>query len=63
LAPNCLPGEDGKPFKIKVGKLRGVESYGMLCSAQGTTVCRKTTVGLLELPADAPLGQNIRELI
>ena len=27
------PGEDGKPFKIKVGKLRGVESQGMLCSA------------------------------
>ena len=28
------PGEDGKPFKIKVGKLRGVESQGMLCSAR-----------------------------
>jgi len=27
------PGEDGKPFLIKVGKLRGVESQGMLCSA------------------------------
>ena len=26
------PGEDGKPFKIKVGKLRGVESQGMLLS-------------------------------
>jgi len=28
------PGEDGKPFLIKVGKLRGVESQGMLCSAK-----------------------------
>ncbi|MGV3741997.1 MAG: YtpR family tRNA-binding protein, partial [Burkholderiaceae bacterium] len=28
------PGEDGKPFEIKVGKLRGVESQGMLCSAR-----------------------------
>lgn len=28
------PGEDGKPFKIGVGKLRGVESFGMLCSAR-----------------------------
>jgi phenylalanyl-tRNA synthetase beta chain len=28
------PGEDGKPFLIKVGKLRGVESQGMLCSAR-----------------------------
>ncbi|MBQ1761740.1 MAG: phenylalanine--tRNA ligase subunit beta, partial [Aquincola sp.] len=26
------PGDDGKPFEIKVGKLRGVESFGMLCS-------------------------------
>jgi tRNA-binding EMAP/Myf-like protein len=30
------PGEDGKPFLIKVGKLRGVESQGMLCSASRT---------------------------
>ena len=28
------PGEDGKPFVIRVGKLRGVESQGMLCSAR-----------------------------
>ena len=28
------PGADGKPFVIKVGQLRGVESQGMLCSAK-----------------------------
>ena len=28
------PGADGKPFEIKVGKLRGVESQGMMCSAK-----------------------------
>ncbi len=28
------PGADGKPFQIKVGKLRGVQSFGMLCSAK-----------------------------
>ena len=28
------PGDDGKPFLIKLGKLRGVESQGMLCSAR-----------------------------
>ena len=28
------PGEDGKPFIIKTGKLRGVESEGMLCSSR-----------------------------
>jgi len=28
-----LTSEDGKQFKIKKSKLRGVESHGMLCSA------------------------------
>jgi phenylalanyl-tRNA synthetase beta chain len=56
------PSEDGKPFKIKVGKLRGVESQGMLCSAKELKVADDNG-GLLELPADAPLGQNIREYL
>ncbi|GAB2464073.1 phenylalanine--tRNA ligase subunit beta [Comamonas humi] len=56
------PGEDGKPFKIKIGKLRGVESYGMLCSAKELKIADDHG-GLLELPADAPLGQNIREYL
>ncbi len=54
------PGEDGKPFVIKVGKLRGVESQGMLCSAKELQIADDHG-GLLELAADAPLGQNIRE--
>ena len=54
------PGEDGKPFLIKVGKLRGVESQGMLCSARELKLSEDHG-GLLELAADAPLGQNIRE--
>ena len=52
-------GEDGKPFLIKVGKLRGVESQGMLCSAKELQIADDHG-GLLELAADAPLGQNIR---
>ena len=56
------PGDDGKPFKIKVGKLRGVESQGMLCSAKELKIADDHG-GLLELPADAPLGQNIREYL
>jgi phenylalanyl-tRNA synthetase beta chain len=36
------PGEDGKPFKIKLGKLRGVESQGMLCSARELGLSRTT---------------------
>ena len=54
------PGEDGKPFVIKVGKLRGVESQGLLCSARELKLSEDHG-GLLELAADAPLGQNIRE--
>lgn len=54
------PGEDGKPFVIKVGKLRGIESEGMLCSAKELQLADDHG-GLLELAHDAPLGQNIRE--
>lgn len=53
------PGEDGKPFLIKVGKLRGVESQGMLCSAKELKIADDHG-GLLELPLDAPLGQSVR---
>ena len=54
------PGEDGKPFLIKVGQLRGVESQGMLCSARELKLSEDHG-GLLELALDAPLGQDIRE--
>ena len=54
------PGEDGKPFLIKVGKLRGIESQGMLCSARELKLSEAHD-GLLELSLDAPLGQNIRQ--
>jgi len=56
------PGEDGKPFLIKVGKLRGVESQGMLCSAKELKIADDHG-GLLELPLDAPLGQDIRQYL
>lgn len=54
------PGSDGKPFEIKVGKLRGVESQGMLCSARELKLSEENE-GLLMLPEDAPVGQNIRD--
>ncbi len=54
------PGNDGKPFLIKLGQLRGVESQGMLCSARELKLSEDHG-GLLELAADALLGQDIRE--
>ncbi|MCE4554635.1 phenylalanine--tRNA ligase subunit beta [Roseateles cellulosilyticus] len=54
------PSEDGKAFKIGVGKLRGVESFGMLCSARELKLSEDHG-GLLELPADAVIGQDIRQ--
>ena len=53
-----LPGD----FKIKKGKLRGVESQGMLCCASEIDLEDKI-VGLLELTDDAPVGVNIREYL
>lgn len=53
-----LPGD----FKIKKGKLRGVESQGMLCGASEIDLEDKID-GLLELPADAPVGVNVREYL
>jgi phenylalanyl-tRNA synthetase beta chain len=53
-----LPGD----LKIKAAKLRGVESAGMLCSAKELGLAT-TSSGLLELPADAPVGTSIRDYL
>lgn len=49
-------------FVIKKAKLRGVESSGMLCSAEELGMA-ESAEGLLELPADAPTGQDIRDYL
>ena len=56
------PGADGQPFVIQVGELRGVESQGMLCSARELKLSEEHG-GLMELAADAPVGQNIRDYL
>ena len=53
-----LPGN----FNIKPAKLRGVESFGMLCSEKELGLA-DSAEGLMELPDDAPLGQNVREYL
>jgi phenylalanyl-tRNA synthetase beta chain len=56
------PGEDGKPFAIGASKLRGVESFGMLCSAKELRLSNEGG-GLLELAADAQPGTDIRQVL
>jgi phenylalanyl-tRNA synthetase beta chain len=53
-----LPGD----FKIKKAKLRGVESFGMLCAEEEMGISEKSD-GLWDLPADAPLGSCMREYL
>ncbi|WP_168013066.1 phenylalanine--tRNA ligase subunit beta [Halomonas salinarum] len=51
-----LPGD----FKIKKAKLRGVESRGMICSASELGLEEETSPGIMELPLDAPAGEDFR---
>lgn len=71
-APNCrqglkvccatvgavLPGD----FKIKKAKLRGQPSEGMLCSFDELAIPVESD-GIIELPADAPVGMDVREYL
>lgn len=69
--PLILPGAtlppkagEAQPFTIKVGKIRGVESHGMLCSADELGVDAEATGhrredGLLILRGDAVVGQGL----
>ena len=58
-----LPGgADGKPFDIQVGKLRGVESFGMLCSARELGLSDDHG-GLLELDRQLVPGSDVREAL
>ena len=56
------PGADGKSMTIGVGALRGVESRGMLCSARELGLSDDHG-GLLELGADAPVGNDVRDCL
>ena len=73
-APNCRAGlksvlakigavvpEGG--FKIKKGKLRGVESLGMLCSSKELALPGGTHEGIIELPADTKVGALARDVL
>jgi phenylalanyl-tRNA synthetase beta chain len=58
-APCALTGAKLPGIEIKQAKVRGVASFGMMCSAKELGLAEESN-GLLELPADAPVGQDIR---
>jgi phenylalanyl-tRNA synthetase beta chain len=53
-----LPGDKS----ITAAKLRGVDSAGMLCSAKELGIA-DSSEGIIELPADAPVGQDLRAFL
>ncbi|HWX20078.1 MAG TPA: phenylalanine--tRNA ligase subunit beta [Candidatus Binatia bacterium] len=58
-----LPAKPGEqPFTIKVGKIRGVESHGMMCSPQELGLPDQIE-GLLILREDAEVGQPFAEYL
>ena len=73
-APNCDVGnkvalatigtvfdDEEKPFKIKKSKLRGVESFGMLCSSSELGLDDNHD-GIMELPLDAEIGSSLNDV-
>src|SRR5256714_14611962 len=63
LPGNSLPAKPGEqPFTIKVGKIRGCESQGMMCSPQELGLPDQVE-GLLILREDASVGQPFAEYL
>ena len=72
-APNCRQGiktafakigaivpEGG--FKIKKGKLRGIESFGMCCSEKELHIGEGSS-GIIEFPPETPVGAFVRDAV
>ncbi len=53
---------EGKPFKIKKAKIRGLESYGMICAKDEIGVGTDHD-GIIVLPEDAPVGAPVSEVL
>lgn len=58
----ALVGAELPGISIKQAKVRGVESFGMLCSAKELGISKEGN-GIIELPEDAPLGKDLREYL
>ncbi len=62
IGAEILVPEEDKAFKIKAARLRGVESQGMICSAEELGLEEKSE-GILELSTDATLGEDVRSAL
>lgn len=74
-APNCregiktalalvgatLPDEEGKTFKVRKSKIRGVESSGMLCSEQELRISG-THEGIIEFSPQIAVGASVSDM-
>ena len=60
LAPCAMVGAELPGISIKQAKVRGIESFGMMCSSKELGISAEAT-GLLELDSHAVVGQSIRE--
>jgi phenylalanyl-tRNA synthetase beta chain len=64
IVPVALPGANlPGDLVIKVSTIRGVESFGMLCSGKELGLSEEEGGGILKLPKHAPLGQAVARLI
>lgn len=62
IVPCATVGAQLPGMQIKPAKLRGIESFGMLCSATELGLPAGSD-GLLMLPTDAPIGMDLRDYL
>ncbi len=60
--PCALVGAQLPGINIKAAKVRGVESFGMLCSSRELGLSEEHG-GLMGLPSDAPVGSDLRSYL
>ncbi len=62
IGARLVDGHTGEASVLKAARIRGVESAGMVCSEKELGLC-ESHEGILELPADAPVGTPLREYL
>ncbi len=60
--PCAMVGAELPGIQIKAAKVRGIQSFGMLCSAKELGIAEESN-GLLVLPENAPVGTSIRDYL